>query len=166
MSDCITRIRVGNTKTRIRVGCQGMPGPPGLPGGASDSIIVQQTDDVLLPGNVVYTTAISRFELAIGNGYPQTRAVGLSHFATGAGSAATVQTQDIITLLTTDWDAVTGQTGGLSIGAVYYLSQTSPGMLMTTPPVADPPNVRFNSRIGIALSATKLNVLIRAPIQL
>lgn len=158
-------IRVVSPVVRIQT-TQGLPGPPGLPGGASDSIVTMQTDDNLIPGSPVFITATSRFELALGDALPQAQAIGVSLFATASGFPATVQTQDIVTLTTAEWDAVTGQTGGLSPGVRYYLDQITLGMITTTAPVQDTPNSRFNTRIGVAINAIRLNLVIRPPFKL
>jgi hypothetical protein len=66
----------------------------------------------------------------------------------------TVQTSGVVTLATTLWDAiVTGESGGLTPGAYYYLSSTHAGFLVTTPPSAAN---SFVTLIGLALSATEL----------
>ena len=144
---------------------QGLPGPPGPAGGASDSIVILETDSTLVPGTPLYITAGAHFEIAQATGQPQTKVVGISTTNTGAGNAATAQTQDILTLTTVEWDAVTGDTGGLTPGSVYYLSLTL-GLITKTPVIPLAPNVRFNSRIGIAISDSKMNLLIRSPIKL
>lgn len=159
------RIRVQGTGIRIR-SSQGLPGPPGPPGGASDSIIIVETDETVLAGQVVYAKSNAHLALAQANAAVQTKSLGLALFDTSAGSPLTVQTQDIVTLTTAQWDTVTGETGGLTSGAVYYLSTAVLGQITVTAAVADPPNIRFNSRIGLAITATELNVLIRAPLKL
>ena len=145
---------------------QGLPGPPGLPGGASDSIISMQTDDILVPGSPVYVTATTRFELAQADDVPQTRAIGLSLFATAVGFPATVQTQDIVTLTTVQWDAVTGDTGGLTASRIYYLDQLTLGMITLTIPVFATPSSRYNTRIGIAINSASMNLKIRPAFKL
>lgn len=74
--------------------------------------------------------------------------------ATGA-----VQTDGKLTASTGDWDARTGQTGGLTAGSVYYLD--SWGTLTTTPPTSG-----YLTRLGIAVNATDLEIKISRPIKL
>ena len=147
---------------RVRVS-QGVPGPPGADGDGSGSSITMQTDSDVIPGTPIYVTNLARLEIAQASGLPQARMVGIVTSATLAGFAADAQTQDVLTLTTGQWDAVTGGTGGLTPGSVYYLSATA-GELTTTPP-ATPASV-YNTRAGIAISSTQLDIKIRAPFKL
>ncbi len=66
-----------------------------------------------------------------------------------------------VELSTDAWDEITGQTGGLTPGAVYYLSSGTAGQLTTTPPSA--PNT-FITQVGVALENSVLLVQIGAPV--
>jgi hypothetical protein len=74
-----------------------------------------------------------------------------------------VQTDGLIVAATAEWDAVTGQTGGLTEGADYWLSAATAGRLTTTAPTADG---EFVAPVGHALSATEFEIEIGAPIKL
>lgn len=63
---------------------------------------------------------------------------------------------------TSEWDAVTGQTGGLTPGAVYFVGST-PGTLTTTPPSSTGQVV---AEIGHAVTSTGLLLLPKTPILL
>jgi hypothetical protein len=128
--------------------------------------MVIQTDSNVVPGTPVYVTAAAHVDLAIGTVRPLTQTIGLSTTTTGAGAPATIQTQDHLVLTTLEWDAVTGQVGGLTPGAIYYLDQATAGMLMITAPVGAAPASRFNSRIGIAVTNTRMDIQIRTAIKL
>lgn len=58
------------------------------------------------------------------------------------------------------WDIVTGDTGGLVTGSVYYLGSTA-GKITKTPPVTG-----YITKIGVALAADLLFVDIDSPIKL
>jgi hypothetical protein len=74
-----------------------------------------------------------------------------------------VQADGILIATTGQWDAVTGQTGGLTEGADYFLSEATAGELTTTAPsVAGD----FVLRVGHALSATELEIEVAQPIKL
>ena len=163
---CPVTLRVQDTKVRINVSGQGLPGPPGLPGGASDSIVTMATDAILVPGTPVYVKVITRLDLAIATTRPDTKVIGLSLFATAIGFVGTIQTQDILTLTTLEWDVVTGEAGGLTSGGIYYLSASAAGMLTQTAVIASPPSMRFNSRVGYAISSTEMNIEVRPPLKL
>lgn len=147
---------------RVRI-AQGLPGPPGADGGTS-SEITAQVDSTVVPGTPVYSTIGSHFEIAQADALGTTKAIGLSLTATSAGSAADVQTQDIVTLTTVQWDAVTGGSGGLTSGSTYYLGGAAPGTLVTVPPAL--PVSTHNVRIGVALTSVTMDVKIRAPLKL
>lgn len=78
-------------------------------------------------------------------------------------SSGLVQTEGIVSLITTEWDAVTGDVGGLSPGAVYFLSDTDDGFLTLNAP--DITN-RYVCRVGMAINSTDLLVNIEPPIKL
>jgi hypothetical protein len=71
--------------------------------------------------------------------------------STASGAAASVAVAGVVTATTGQWDAVTGQTGGLTTGAKYYLSNTTAGALTTTAP-----STGVLAPVGVALSTTKL----------
>jgi hypothetical protein len=60
----------------------------------------------------------------------------------------TVRTYGLVTLTVDEWDAVTGQSGGLIRGAPYYIGPASGGLMTTVVPTG--PN--FINRVGVALS--------------
>jgi hypothetical protein len=73
-----------------------------------------------------------------------------------------VQTAGLVTLTTAQWDAVvTSESGGLSPLSIYYLSAATPGFLTRTPPAT---TGTFVERVGVAVSATQLQLLIGVPV--
>jgi len=71
-----------------------------------------------------------------------------------------VQAAGPLTLTTDQWDARTGQTGGLTPQAIYYLSAATPGALTTTPPS----NPNYITPVGFAMSATTMMIQIGAAV--
>lgn len=67
-----------------------------------------------------------------------------------------------LALTTAQWDAVTGQSGGLTPSAIYYLG-LAPGTLTTTPPSS---SGQLVCQVGRAMSATSLFVSPQVPIYL
>lgn len=67
-----------------------------------------------------------------------------------------------LTLTTDQWDAITGQFGGLSPGAAYYLDPTA-GLMTTTPPTD---SGKYLVEIGHALTAETMAVLPSIPVLL
>jgi len=68
-----------------------------------------------------------------------------------------------LTATTGQWDAVTGETGGLTPGADYFLDAATAGMMTQTAPSANP---NFVVRLGHALSATEFEIEVQQPIKL
>jgi hypothetical protein len=114
------------------------------------------TAAVYPPGTPVYlSTSTGLLTAAIATS-PQAAAV----MAVLAAASSTTQTPTAIyagplTLTPAQWDAiVTGESGGLSPGAVYYVSAATAGKLVT-----NAPDSNF-TKVGIAQSATTLIVQI------
>ncbi len=91
-------------------------------------------------------------------------------FATVSGIVASVnesgtvqvQTSGLLTLTTAQWDAVTGDSGGLLQGSAYYVSVDPVGQLTSDAPAGPG---QFVSRIGFAVSATTMLVEPAASVQ-
>jgi hypothetical protein len=82
-------------------------------------------------GQPVYLSAASTVKRAQANAALTQRVVGIVSDPTIAAAAnGLVALAGPITLTTAQWDAVTGQTGGLTPGP-YYLDPASPGKLST-----------------------------------
>lgn len=77
------------------------------------------------------------------------------------GDRALVQFAGPVTLTEAEWDAITGETGGLTLGP-YYLDDGAAGKLTTTPPSFDG---TFVVQVGIATSATDLMVQLGGIVQ-
>jgi len=92
-----------------------------------------------------------------------TRVIGLVQVAAADTDPVEIQVDGIVEALTAEWDAVTGQTGGLTEGAQYYLSADTAGNLTATAPDAFGD---YLVTVGVALSATEMDVEIGAPIKL
>lgn len=93
----------------------------------------------------------------------KTRVRGLVLFAAADTDPVEVQVDGIFEATTGDWDAVTGQTGGLTEGETYYVDPDTPGKLTITAPTAWGDYV---APVGNALSSTELDIEIGAPIKL
>lgn len=80
-----------------------------------------------------------------------------------AGANGSIAQGGILTGSTAQWDAVAGTSGGLAVGAFYFLDATNPGKLTATPPTTAG---QVNVCIGSAMSSTELEVDIELPILL
>jgi len=122
---------------------------------ATDQIVTSMTNGnagAIAIGRVVYCSGANTFNLANANSFATALAIGIVTNTTVAnGAAGNIAVSGVITATTTQWDAVTGQSGGLTTGAKYYLSNTTAGAMTTTAPTSG-----VLAPIGIALSPTKL----------
>lgn len=105
-------------------------------------------------------TTSGQFKMANANSGTTFRAIGLASAAIGAGAAGTIIIAGVVTGTTGEWDAVTGQTGGLTSGSAYFLSNSTAGNITTTAPTTG-----YLQRVGIALSTTQLLINLSDPIQ-
>ena len=80
-----------------------------------------------------------------------------------AAASGAVQSDGVLTATTAQWDAVTGDVGGLTAGAKYYLDESAAGMLTTTPPSS---SGEFVAMVGMGLSTTEMEISIRSTIKL
>lgn len=84
--------------------------------------------------------------------------LGLATRTSVVGDRATLQSHGVLTLTETEWDAVTGGSGGLTRNTLYYLSEGSPtGHLTDTPPTTPG---QFITQVGLALSPIDLLIQI------
>jgi hypothetical protein len=74
-----------------------------------------------------------------------------------------VATDGVLSGTTAQWDAVTGQTGGLTAGVDYFLSAATAGRVTTTPPATAG---QYNVYVGRAKSTTDMHLDIRVHIPL
>lgn len=125
---------------------------------------LNNTGGALVKGTPVYVPLAGEVAKARANATGTKNVFGLVADASIADAASGgIQTDGVLTATTAEWDAVTGQSGGLTTDAVYFLSAATAGMLTTTAPTADG---HFVCRVGLALSPTELEITFHAPIKL
>jgi hypothetical protein len=109
-------------------------------------------------GMCVYVSAANTALKARANAAGTSKAFGLVGDSTVAASAtANIVTDGIVTATTTQWDALTGQTGGLTAGGDYWLSSTLAGGLTATPVVT---TGQYSVYVGRAISTTDIELTI------
>lgn len=107
-------------------------------------------------GRAVYSSAADAVKLANANALGTKDVVGLvGAVSISSGAAGAIVSEGILAATTAQWDAVTGQTGGLTFGARYFLSNATAGALTTTAPTSG-----YIAPVGIGQSTTKMRVLI------
>ena len=105
-------------------------------------------------GRAVYSSAADQVKLANANALGTKDVVGLVGAVSIASSAAgSIVADGFMAATTAQWDAVTGQSGGLTFGARYYLSNATAGGLTTTQPSSG-----YVAPVGIAMSTTKMRI--------
>ena len=112
-------------------------------------------------GQPVYIAAADTVDLALADAKATSGVIGLVSDANIDSTAiGTILTDGILT--STDWTAVVGA-ATLTVGSVYFLSDTVAGTLTTT---ATTTAGSFVTRVGTAISTTTLEVTISRPIGL
>jgi hypothetical protein len=114
-----------------------------------------------LPGQAVYMSAVDTATIAKADAAGTNGVIGLASGAVTAASSGSVQTNGVIVLTTTQWDAVAGTTGGLVFNTLYYLSASTAGMITGTAP-----STGYVVSLGRALSTTEMFIDIQPPIKL
>ena len=105
-------------------------------------------------GTPVYIQGAGAVDAAQANASGTTEVLGLVSAASiPPASSGAIQTNGVLTATTAQWDAVTGESGGLTPGGTYFLDAANPGSLTQTPPVAVG---EYVVRVGRALSTTEM----------
>jgi hypothetical protein len=162
----------GATGPQGEVGYEGATGPTGLVGstgpigadGKDLSSLVNGHGSNIVICEPVYEMSNGQVDLARANAEATTRVLGLVYDTAIADTeAGNIIVDGFLTASTAQWDAVTGQTGGLTPGALYYLSVATAGKLTSDGPdtVGD-----FVARVGRAVSVTRMEVAIMPRVKL
>jgi len=115
-------------------------------------------------GQPVYVAGAGIVELAQADASGTVEVLGLVYPTTiSAAATGWIITDGVLTATTGQWDAVTGGSGGLTAGSIYYLDPDTAGMLTTTAPTTGGDYV---VRVGKALSTTELEISVTQPILL
>lgn len=118
----------------------------------------------LVIGTPVYSSGNNTVDKARANALGTTNVIGLVYDASIAiGVPGGVQIDGILTATTGEWDVVAGTSGGLTRDTIYYLSDTTAGLLTSTAPTTAGSYV---VQVGIALSTTDLKIEIQPRIKL
>lgn len=106
-------------------------------------------------GRAVYVSGNNTVKLADASNIATSNVVALVATASIAGSATgNFAVAGVLTATTTQWDAATGQSGGLTPGVTYFLSNTVPGRI-----TASAPSISGNVvPVGVAIGTTKLRL--------
>lgn len=134
---------------------------------ASEVDVVAMTNDEassIAIGQAVYANSSGNVNLAQADAAGTVEVLGLvSEETITAAASGDIQTDGVIAATEAQWDTVTGQTGGLTPGSVYFLDAGSAGGLTTTAPSTAG---QYVVRVGRAISATQMEISMTQPILL
>lgn len=114
-------------------------------------------------GEAVFVDGNDSVDLAQADAGGTSDVLGLAAAGVTAASSGAVILDGVLVGTTGQWDAITGDAGGLTAGAKYYLDPSTPGFITTTPPVAQG---EYVVELGQALSTTDFEVQVRRRILL
>jgi hypothetical protein len=107
-------------------------------------------------GEAVYVDGAGSVDLAQADAASTTDVLGLvSDSSIASAASGGIITSGVLAATTGEWDVVTGQVGGLTVGAKYWLDESTPGSLTATAPTTAG---EFVAPVGKALSATEFEV--------
>ncbi len=115
-------------------------------------------------GQPVYNDGNDTVDLAKADAAGTVEVLGLIYsISIVTTEAGFIVSDGILVATTTQWDTVTGGSGGLTAGSVYYLDPTTAGRITATGPTVAG---KYVVRIGRAVSTIKLEISISQPILL
>ena len=126
-----------------------------------DNLVTLQADEVLSPGQPVYVTNVASWRRAQGDAEPQAVCAGIVKLGAAVGFAATVQVVGPITFPVATWALITGEPGGLTPGAAYWLDPSSPAMLTKNYPTSG-----YQTQVGVAKTNETFTIKLWEPIRL
>ncbi len=131
-------------------------------GGATSTVNMTNVDSgSVIKATPVYTFSNSTFKKAQANTQTTIRLVGLTVATITQDAEGSIQTDGVFTASTGEWDTVTGDSGGLTPDATYYLSETITGKLKVTVPTSG-----YVVPVGFAVSTTQLKLNLNTTVQL
>jgi hypothetical protein len=144
---------------------QQLPSGDTIDGGGPDTITLTNSNaGSAVIGMPVYSDGAGTFDLAQADAAGTYLVVGLVQDTSIASAASgAIQVNGILTATTGQWDAVTGDVGGLTAGSRYFLDETTAGNLTTTPTTT---TTEYVVPVGRALSTTQMEILVETAILL
>lgn len=133
-------------------------------GGAGGVSLMNNAVGAIVIGQAVYASGNDSVDLARANAAGTVDVLGLVSNATVAsGAQATIVSAGVLVATTAQWDAQTGDSGGLIANQKYWLSGGTAGHLTKTAPTTVG---QYVAPIGLGVSTTELLIDIREPIAL
>ena len=117
-------------------------------------------------GAPVYADSATSVQKAQANARATAIVVGLAAESVTAAGTGSVITDGALTATTGEWDAVTGETGGLTFNTKYYLSDAAAGAILEKGNLAGLTAGDIMVELGVGISTTEMLVRIRRGIKL
>lgn len=117
---------------------------------------VNNNAGAIVIGQPVYVDGAGSVDLAQADALATAEVLGLvADVSIAAAASGGIATDGKLTATTGQWDVVTGETGGLTPGAKYFLDAATPGMLTQTAPQTDGEVI---APVLVALSTTEAEI--------
>ncbi len=118
------------------------------------TIVLTNSDSIqVTKGMPVYSFNNGEFKRGKANNVTTNKLIGLAHDDINTSASGEIQTDGVLMASTVQWDALTGDSGGLTVNSLYYLSETTAGNLKLTVPITG-----YVSPVGIAISSTQMKI--------
>jgi hypothetical protein len=138
-------------------------GSPTLTAGSLQTTKTNNSGDTLIKCQAVRVEASDEVDLALADDIDTAQVIGLVAEEIADTESGLIQMGGELEATTGEWDAVTGDSGGLVVGDIYYLSSATEGNLTSTATTTIGEAV---ARIGTASSTTKMIIEIGQPVEL
>lgn len=112
-------------------------------------------------GGTVYISSANMVKYAKADSGTTKNAIAMCIKDMAVSATGIVQVDGRLTLTALEWDLVTGDTGGLTPGTPYFLSEVTAGRITKIAPTTG-----FVVRMGTAISTVNFEISINAPIKL
>lgn len=137
---------------------------PGSGGGGTVVLASNSSGSSIVQGAPVYVSGAGAMAPARANGFSTAGVLGIANALVAPSATGGVVVTGPLVLTTAEWDAVvTGESGGLTSGTLYFLDSAAAGKLTATAPSTPGQVVTL---IGRALSPTTLIIMIAPPLLL
>lgn len=142
----------------------GVISAPGSGGGGTVVLASNSSGSSIVQGAPVYVSGAGAMAPARANGFSTAGVLGIANALVAPSATGGVVVTGPLVLTTAEWDAVvTGESGGLTSGTLYFLDSAAAGKLTATAPSTPGQVVTL---IGRALSPTTLIIMIAPPLLL
>lgn len=130
---------------------------------APGQYLSNNTGSTIAKGSPVYISSSQNVSLANANSNTTYNLIGLAQYNISTSTTGFIQSAGVLTATTTEWDSVTGGSGGLTAGSIYYLSDSTAGRLTSTAPTT---LNHWVCEVGTALNSTELLINLRRPVRI